>query len=69
MTNVQLLAIGIDSRPEEIRLDVVGGMRIQLAPGVHLDLAKATPEALRELASVCSLAAQCKDFQTLPEVA
>ena len=48
MTNVTLLAIGIDSRPEEIRLDVVGGMRIQLAPGVHLDLAKATPEALVE---------------------
>ena len=69
MTNVQLLAIGIDSRPEEIRLDVVGGMRIQLAPGVHLDLAKATPEALRELAAACNLAAQCKDFQSLPEVA
>jgi hypothetical protein len=69
VTHVSLLAIGIDSEPHEIRLDVVGGMRVRLAPGVHLDLAKATPETLRELAAVCNLAAQCKDIQKLPEVA
>jgi hypothetical protein len=69
VTSVTLLAIGIDSEPHEIRLDVADGMRIRLAPGVHLDLAKASPETLRELADAFRLAAQCKNIQTLPEVA
>jgi hypothetical protein len=68
VTHVKLLSLGIDSQPEEIRL-VVAEMRIQLAPGVHLDLSKASSAACREIAGAFERAARMKDFQTLPEVA
>lgn len=69
MTNVTLLAIGIDSQPEEIRLIVAETMRIQLASGVHLDLSKTSPATCREIAEALERVARMKDFQTLPEVA
>lgn len=68
MTHVTLLALGIDSQPEDIRL-VGAEMRIHLAPGVHLDLSKASPATCREIAGALERAARMKDFQTLPEVA
>lgn len=69
MTRVNLLALGIDSQPGEIRLVVAEAMRIQLAPGVHLDLSKASPATCREIAEAFEQAARMKDFAALPEVA
>lgn len=68
MTHVSLLAIGIDSQPEDITLTVVDGMRISLGAGVHLNLRDASPATCREIARAFERAARMKDFARLPEV-
>lgn len=71
MTHVSLLSIGIDSPPQQIRLDPSHGrLLLRLEVGVHLDLDKASPATCRALAAAFENAALLKDLELrgLPEV-
>jgi hypothetical protein len=71
VTHVNLLSIGIDSQPQQIRLDPADGrLLLRLEVGVHLNLDKTSPATCRALAAAFENAALLKDLELrgLPEV-
>lgn len=69
MTAISLLAIKVDSPPEQIRLDPANGLLLRLEPGVHLNLDDTSEATLRAMARHLLTAARIKAAQQLPEVA
>ncbi len=69
MTAINLLSIGVDSPPEEIRLDPANGLLLRLEVGVHLNLDDTSEETLRAMARHLLTAARIKAAKRLPEVA
>jgi hypothetical protein len=65
MTAISLLAIKVDSRPEQIRLDLDYGLTLRLEVGVHLDLTDASPATCRALAHAFETAAALKAADAL----
>ncbi|MFJ9671426.1 hypothetical protein ACIRP5_11630 [Streptomyces sp. NPDC101221] len=69
MTAISLLAVKVDSTPQQIELDPENGLRLRLEVGVHLDLTDTSEETCRVLARHLMTAARIKAAQRLPEVA
>ncbi|GAA4823790.1 hypothetical protein [Streptomyces ziwulingensis] len=70
MTRISLLAIKVDSQPNDIRLSAEDhGLILRLAPGVHLDLSDTSEESLRVMAQQLMTAARIKAARQLPAVA
>jgi hypothetical protein len=69
VTHVILNAIAVDGGPDDIRLDLADGMRVRLAPGIHLDLSQASEDTLATLADAFAQALHITRLHNLPVVA
>jgi ferritin-like metal-binding protein YciE len=69
VTAITLLAIKVDSPPDQLRLDPTHGLILRLEAGVHLDLSDASEETCQAMAELLATAAQIKAVRRLPEVA
>ena len=66
MTAISLLAIKVDSEPEEVRLNP--DLLLRLEAGVHLDLASASEETLTAIGRCFFQAARTKASTSLRAV-
>jgi hypothetical protein len=60
VTRIKLLSIGIDSQPDQLRLDTGSGITLRLEAGVHLDLTDTPADTCKALAELLTKAAQLK---------
>ncbi|PAZ15610.1 hypothetical protein CLM62_12495 [Streptomyces sp. SA15] len=65
MTAISLLAIKVDSPPEQIRLDTEHGLVLRLEAGVHLNLTDTSEETCTALAKLLMDAASLKRLKAL----
>lgn len=65
MTRISLLAVTVDSQPEQLHLDPGRGLILRLEAGVHLDLTDASEETCTALAKLLMDAAALKRIEAV----
>lgn len=65
MTRISLLAVKVDSPPEQLHLDTERGFILRLEAGVHLDLTDTSEETCSALAKLLMNAAALKRIEAV----